>query len=240
MPTSEDFPSPSYRSLPLSRLEEFPGLKDLVPSTDSSLAFYQICDSQGQETHYYCLLGQSIYLAHTDPGDPQSVDYVVRLATSPAEGQPQVTAGTYREAKVLYLSSSASPGINTPNEMLDTTYSGSTYEIQPTLFSARLVNLLSSAYPETETLENPRYEVRPLSDLPLQQSLLQQLTEALGLDGDLSSQKVLWICDSQGQEAGYCLYPQGDALYLAHLVQGVDGDFTLAYLFQLAAETDAA
>lgn len=59
MPTSEDFPSPSYRSLPLSDLEEFPGLKDLVPSTDSSLAFYQICDSQGQETHYYCLLGQS-------------------------------------------------------------------------------------------------------------------------------------------------------------------------------------
>lgn len=240
MPTSEDFPSPSYRSLPLSDLEEFPGLKDLVPSTDSSLAFYQICDSQGQETHYYCLLGQSIYLAHTDPGDPQSVDYVVRLATSPAEGQPQVTAGTYREAKVLYLSSSASPGINTPNEMLDTTYSGSTYEIQPTLFSARLVNLLSSAYPETETLENPRYEVRPLSDLPLQQSLLQQLTEALGLDGDLSSQKVLWICDSQGQEAGYCLYPQGDTLYLAHLVQGEDGDFTLAYLFQLAAEADAS
>ena len=240
MPTSEDFPSPSYRSLPLSRLEEFPGLKDLMPSTDSSLAFYQICDSQGQETHYYCLLGQSIYLAHTDPVDPQSVDYVVRLATSPAEGQLQVTAGTYREAKVLYLSSSASPGINTPNEMLDTTYSGSTYEIQPDLFSARLVNLLSSAYPETETLENPRYEVLPLSGLPLQQALLQQLAEALGLDGDLSGQEVLWICDSQGQEAGYCLYPQGDTLYLAHLVQGAGGDFSLSYLFQLAAERDAA
>ena len=240
-PQTEDYPTPFYASLSVSdgRFQAISQLaEELLGVSSAKLLLHAVQDNQGAETGYYLVtLAGEVYLAHLDAS--QSPEYFLRLAPA-STGQPQVTAGTYREAKVLYLSSSASPGINTPNEMLDTTYSGSTYEIQPTLFSARLVNLLSSAYPETETLENPRYEVRPFSDLPLQQSLLQQLTEALGLDGDPSSQKVLWICDSQGQEAGYCLYPQGDTLYLAHLVQGVDGDFTLAYLFQLAAETDAS
>lgn len=60
-----------------------PVLSRLIPSFSNTLSPYnQVLDSQGNETnYYYCELDRSIYIAHTTvPGDPQSTDYVVRLA----------------------------------------------------------------------------------------------------------------------------------------------------------------
>lgn len=81
-PVSDDYATPVCISKPLSTLKEIPGLKELSLDDYLDCSLYQVLDSQGNETnYYYCELDRSFYIAHTTvPGDPQSTDYVVRLA----------------------------------------------------------------------------------------------------------------------------------------------------------------